>query len=947
MDLLEGQSLKQFIRGEPLDYNQALSLALQICNAMEYAHSQGVLHRDLNANNVMIIKDNDAASAKIIDFGLSKTFDADFFNGVETMTPSGRIAGTPSYMSPEQCRGEALSKSSDIYSFGCLLFEMLAGKAPFEGSNALETMHMQVNAELPSLARASSSTAFKKIQKIIEKCLSKQKENRYQTFSELQNELSKLEPFEESQRPGKNLNPKLNIWVAGALSSIVLLLVTAGTFLFKQKPDILNQYTKTEAETDTSKMTWHQLNSLCKQLKDRGNGDEIEKHIAKWLDSHHNRVQIETINDVDVYAATFGRKMFYHLFATRKTGVQRSLKSADDYREFLHKLMLSAAFQNDDAKAFNAELSSFSQITKAELNAGHLDFVLTYLRMCNELLVFDHVEDANRAFGLIRDDFRELCRTRRIISLDLVYLEKLFRSYEDVCMAQLNLDNALAVSDLREEIANAYPPSEDRDFVMEDILYRRAYIEQFRKQAAKAIECFNQAEKLDQKWNKNGWLLLRSRLVASAALKKNKEFEESFNLLKCKSCKLPSDFPLVDQDLKNTALQLSNAGKHEAAEWCYRERMEIEKMYSSKRRWDYSTEVATELEKQGKIAEADKLYESDTEGLKQILKTDDERVLYIVQMHRLVENEMRLGQLQNCHKYLDKAFEMYNSIKAPVYKNTLEYALIVADAGMLAKIEKRDDKASELFLEAARIHKQRTGNNQASVAAYLQVAEIYARANDKKNAEKYIEIGAKMLGQIAPVADVPFVDVRDRLAVSYLFLNEFTKSLDSFKQAARAFAKMSSTNAPEQKINAYRSCIFTLHTILGAANSPERARSLKETLIELRKDLSRESSGIPRTLNLIFACYAASADRIDKNPGTAQIQHKQVLEQCKQMQADERDLCVSCLQFELGIDALAMNNPREAIRSFEDCKRNSTGAIAGFYHDAAVNQLASLKARNP
>jgi hypothetical protein len=65
------------------------------------------------------------------------------------------------------------------------------------------------------------------------------------------------------------------------------------------------------------------------------------------------------------------------------------------------------------------------------------------------------------------------------------------------------------------------------------------------------------------------------------------------------------------------------------------------------------------------------------------------------------------------------------------------------------------------------------------------------------------------------------------------------------------------------------------------------------------------------------------------------------------MQADERDLCVSCLQFELGIDALAMNNPREAIRSFEDCKRNSTGAIAGFYHDAAVNQLASLKARNP
>lgn len=140
MELLEGTGLDKLIKVEGhLHYSETVSIFKQICNRLSVAHLQNIVHRDLKPSNIFLLETKEGWLVKILDFGIAQ---------IETdqrLTKTGALLGSPSYMSPEQIDGLELDPRSDIYSFGCLMFEVLTGQTPFEGKTSLETLAMHKN----------------------------------------------------------------------------------------------------------------------------------------------------------------------------------------------------------------------------------------------------------------------------------------------------------------------------------------------------------------------------------------------------------------------------------------------------------------------------------------------------------------------------------------------------------------------------------------------------------------------------------------------------------------------------------------------------------------------------------------------------------------------------------------------------------------------------------
>jgi serine/threonine protein kinase/tetratricopeptide (TPR) repeat protein len=184
MEYIAGEDLKSFIhRSGQMAVGTALRIAQQICEGLSEAHKLGVVHRDLKSNNIMIDKEG---NVRIMDFGIARSLEG------KGITGAGVLIGTPEYMSPEQVEGKEVDQQSDIYSLGIILYEMLTGRVPFEGDTPF-TVGVKHKSEKPQEPRELNTQIPEGLNRVILRCLEKEKERRYQSAGELRSELSRIE----------------------------------------------------------------------------------------------------------------------------------------------------------------------------------------------------------------------------------------------------------------------------------------------------------------------------------------------------------------------------------------------------------------------------------------------------------------------------------------------------------------------------------------------------------------------------------------------------------------------------------------------------------------------------------------------------------------------------------------------------------------------------------
>ncbi len=235
MEYIEGETLEARIKGRPMQTAQILDFAIQISDALDEAHSKGIVHRDIKSSNIMITQ---RGQVKILDFGLAKASVVPEAGGVSELktepgTEPGLVLGTVQYMSPEQALGKSTDARSDVFSIGVVLYQMTTGVLPFSGKSSTEIMNRIINSAPDAIARFNYDVP-PDLERIIRRCLEKDSDRRYQSARDLMIDLKNLKrdsdsaTYSQAHPIATKGTPIRNFVIPG----IVILIALAGGIYF-------------------------------------------------------------------------------------------------------------------------------------------------------------------------------------------------------------------------------------------------------------------------------------------------------------------------------------------------------------------------------------------------------------------------------------------------------------------------------------------------------------------------------------------------------------------------------------------------------------------------------------------------------------------------------------------------------------------------------------------
>jgi serine/threonine protein kinase/Flp pilus assembly protein TadD len=241
MELMEGQMLREIIKGRPLPFDQVLDLGVEIADAMQAAHERGIVHRDIKPANICVTKQG---RAKILDFGLAKITTFDDGVGISAMptaasefrTTPGSAVGTIAYMSPEQARGEQLDARTDLFSFGAVLYEMATGQMAFPGSTAA-VIHDEILNRGPIPPSKLNTNLPSELGAIVDKALEKNRKLRYQSAADIRTDLQRLKRDSDSAQLPATKKAKTNSrfaehWKMAVSVTLAVVALAAGSYLY-------------------------------------------------------------------------------------------------------------------------------------------------------------------------------------------------------------------------------------------------------------------------------------------------------------------------------------------------------------------------------------------------------------------------------------------------------------------------------------------------------------------------------------------------------------------------------------------------------------------------------------------------------------------------------------------------------------------------------------------